>query len=977
MEVELSEQQLFDRLQSIFSRHPLVRYDQEDAGQPSLPAHALVQVFQQLAKDLGRSLLSPDEQTSLQAIVDTAAVDVTVDQVQHIVPHLFPDLHVSAFSPVLSPVALEPRPPSQLSDHADNQVVFRSRSSSPEPGMENVKRTAMPPGTPQPLSQIRVASLSGIASSSPFDARQRSTPLAPAGPNARIRRPLAIVRRRRSDSASTANNSVLSDSEGGRPLSPRSGTVSPRSIPTSPSGSVSFSSFMPWPQSPEAPLTTSLPRSVSQPLPRHRSRPEPQFSSIDEIDYDDYSEPQSPSEEIDQALRFASLNDTPRRRTLSEADRYYDEEEDDALGLVHAPPSHRPSNASLAPQDRVDALARENAELMRRLNESERHMQTQIAEQEAEFETLESRLSEAQHELQHVKREEKELRHKERGNTTQISMLETEIAKLQRHLDTARVGYQSMQRQYQDQMAATEALRNALRTKEAEVQHAADVAAHHLSEARRHAAAREAADAQAAQLEDELQVARETAQSVLEQKNENVMLRETIERLKLDLDELRSNRSEPSRSGSRPATVSRTLGAELLIQLADAERKRFLESGGSLGGSDSVARTLQDMEVFELDSETEPERPKSSEPKEEYESVYETFITRRTRGPRSMASLTLSPSRFLSPPALFFDALVQHDPTDISSAIGIQTDEIDTSGSEPSTSPPDAPSAISLPRTPPVQTPSSHRRSVEEDDYEDDLYDLLVRPPMSPTSPIRPRAKSKSSELPPSYAQLFHAPAPNPKALVARDTIAHWHRGAPIPLAPVPGGVSHGARRAWARLKGELGVECMVIEKIIAVSAARTPPATPTQSLRRRRSSISSSTPATAPSPAPRQTKPAKKSKKSKTSARRAAGWRFVDLLSVYAARNRLPHKLFYPIVVLGAWTAVVVVATPFVTHYFAVPGMPDLADRAALVALRSIAGGASEGFVGNVGPAKFDAVWKVVEHLLLGSASAVLRVPT
>ena len=65
----------------------------------------------------------------------------------------------------------------------------------------------------------------------------------------------------------------------------------------------------------------------------------------------------------------------------------------------------------------------------------------------------------------------------------------------------------------------------------------------------------------------------------------------------------------------------------------------------------------------------------------------------------------------------------------------------------------------------------------------------------------------------------------------------------------------------------------------------------------------------------------------------------------MYAARDGLPKKLFYPIVVLGAWTAVVVVATPFVTHYFAVPGVPDAGDRAALTALRSLAGGAGEGF--------------------------------
>lgn len=176
----------------------------------------------------------------------------------------------------------------------------------------------------------------------------------------------------------------------------------------------------------------------------------------------------------------------------------------------------------------------------------------------------------------------------------------------------------------------------------------------------------------------------------------------------------------------------------------------------------------------------------------------------------------------------------------------------------------------------------------------------------------------------------------------------------------------------------------MVIEKILAASVQRTPPATPTPTraptpaptIRRRRSSISSSTPATAPSPAPRQER--KKATKKKKAAREkeAKSWRFIDILRVYLARERLPRKMFYPIVVLGAWTAVVVVATPLVTHYFAVPGMPDVADRAALTALRAIAGGASEGFAGHGAP-RFDAVWGVIEHLLLGSASVHLRVPT
>ena len=38
-----------------------------------------------------------------------------------------------------------------------------------------------------------------------------------------------------------------------------------------------------------------------------------------------------------------------------------------------------------------------------------------------------------------------------RQNSTQIAALESEIAKLQKSLDTARASYQSLQKQYQEQ----------------------------------------------------------------------------------------------------------------------------------------------------------------------------------------------------------------------------------------------------------------------------------------------------------------------------------------------------------------------------------------------------------------------------------------------------------------------------------------------------------------------------------------------
>jgi predicted RNase H-like nuclease (RuvC/YqgF family) len=72
------------------------------------------------------------------------------------------------------------------------------------------------------------------------------------------------------------------------------------------------------------------------------------------------------------------------------------------------------SSASLVdPSERVAALQRVNADLARKLADTERAMQRKLAEQESEFEELQGRLEETRNELTAAKREEKELRGKE------------------------------------------------------------------------------------------------------------------------------------------------------------------------------------------------------------------------------------------------------------------------------------------------------------------------------------------------------------------------------------------------------------------------------------------------------------------------------------------------------------------------------------------------------------------------------------
>jgi len=127
---------------------------------------------------------------------------------------------------------------------------------------------------------------------------------------------------------------------------------------------------------------------------------------------------------------------------------------DSALGLVFDR-STVSSTASMEPLERLEALQRVNSDLAKKLVGAERTLQRKLADHEAELEEMEARLEEAKSELSSAKREEKELRSKERSNQTQIAALESEIAKVQKILDNSRTMYNSLQKQYQEQLSTS------------------------------------------------------------------------------------------------------------------------------------------------------------------------------------------------------------------------------------------------------------------------------------------------------------------------------------------------------------------------------------------------------------------------------------------------------------------------------------------------------------------------------------------
>ena len=152
---------------------------------------------------------------------------------------------------------------------------------------------------------------------------------------------------------------------------------------------------------------------------------------------------------------YEAFDDTvtkiPMQRMSADSDS--DSSEDDsALGLVFDR-STTSSSASMEPLERLDALQRVNADLAKKLVDAERTLQRKLGDHEVELEEMEARLEEARTELGAAKREEKELRGKERSNQTQITALESELAKVQKTLDNSRTMYNSLQKQYQEQLS--------------------------------------------------------------------------------------------------------------------------------------------------------------------------------------------------------------------------------------------------------------------------------------------------------------------------------------------------------------------------------------------------------------------------------------------------------------------------------------------------------------------------------------------
>ena len=322
-------------------------------------------------------------------------------------------------------------------------------------------------------------------------------------------------------------------------------------------------------------------------------------------------------------------------------------------------------------------------------------------------------------------------------------------------------------------------------------------------------------------LEADLALAQQAHLQLDEQKQENLMLKETIDRMRFDMDELRNAMTSAVMAGgsgvsSAANSISKSLGAELVgkmkvqwgMEEVNEEEEPLLEAAEE---DKTVKRRLTVV------SAPDPEGTDG-------EDVIQTIITRKTRVWKSLSCSLCSSyppvqkvaSRANKGEARRFevfkeysDAYTQHEASEVTSSKTIQTDVPITAALSIQT---DEPTPMD------IEIQTDEPESGSSTPYDESMASsstVLSPTPKPQTDLLHPQPH----DLPPAYNQISSAHGnDDPDWLRAAAPLKMWHKGAKIPPEGIPRGISQDAVEEWKALKKELGIDCIVIDKVISTS---------------------------------------------------------------------------------------------------------------------------------------------------------------
>jgi hypothetical protein len=187
-------------------------------------------------------------------------------------------------------------------------------------------------------------------------------------------------------------------------------------------------------------------------------------------------------------------------------------------------------------------------------------------------------------------------------------------------LDNSKISYNNLNKQYQDQCgklfvilflkqtnltlpspAESERYRNQLRQRDIEIKDHKDHASLAALETQKLMRERTAYEERIAALEEELNAAQQAHAQLDDQKQENLMLKETIDRMRYEMDELRTSAASGDASGgsgasSRTASLNRSLGEELARGLKGAMEMNKIDEDESFESETIVGDEGDDTE---------------------------------------------------------------------------------------------------------------------------------------------------------------------------------------------------------------------------------------------------------------------------------------------------------------------------------------------------------------------------------------------
>ncbi|KAF5342193.1 hypothetical protein D9611_001989 [Ephemerocybe angulata] len=912
-----------DVLYRIFNGHPNSHSNAD--GEPVIPADALVDVLFSFSDAFnGVPLLSSEEQSMLETLLSNHPDLECTPGI--LLKFIAQKTAADSPSPPESPADDDTQ---QLSDRgrSDDRTGGHSRSSSNESNSAYYRGSSRPPSRGPPQTP-------GGSGKSPFDAasRQRSTPLVAAPPSSWAKRPPA--HRRKSDAGNR------SDSESGGPPSSfdrRTLRGHGPSNPVSPaSSSVDLGTF--------SPVSSPSPHS----RPPSRQHAHSNSGGFASLHYDEHGY-SSPDETVHHRRRSigasGSVNTVPLPRLNPDAGDSDDEES--VLGLLTSGRATLESNASMDDLARLDALQRQNEELKKKRAETEDILHKKIAEHEADYADLQANLDQLRMELGATKREEKELRSKERQNMQQISSLEQEVAKLSKQVHSTRETYTRLQKNYAEQCSASETYRDELREKEKKILALEEARSIQDVERDKLEAERHIYEERILRLEEELSSAMSTFSDLDEQKHQNLLLKETIDRMRYDIDELRAQNASNA-AGGQTST-----------------------SGNESGGNNTLQSELAGKMIWEGDEEqsegnvsTDTAVEEDDDIEGEEEDVIQTIITRKKRKVASRAAIEKYHQREFEEAKEYSDTGVQYDPTNFAISRSAQTEEpprILTASFSTQTDPIPEPAPL-----PPPKVTVTCEMEIQTEPEEEAIASRSPSPrhlesmasSSSTVVPPTPKARLLLDDIDPSLIPLDQPPAYSQITgeeqshwHIVSEVLKRWHSGATIPVEPVAGGVSEEAVEEWRALKEELGVGCTVIDKIIEGSV-------------RKESSKASG------------------GDKGKGKSRRD---RFYNIYNTYVYGNGAgaggasiaSTVLGQAVMVVSASALVMLAMSPYVVpSYGSVPGGATYYDRAAWNSFNSLGAG-GEGFGVGVGGGGSAVVWDVLGRIGGGAARIARGWPT